>query len=249
MPFELEFEDTFSGGVLDASRWLPYPLPHWSSRERAAARYTLGDGTLRLRIEADQEPWCPQLDGNVRVSSLQTAVFSGPLGSPVGQHRFHPDALVTEEQPHLRLYTPLYGRIEVRLQALDDPNAMVALWLIGVEDRPERSGELCVCEIFGNEVGADEALVGMGVHPFGDPDIVDDFEKVRLPLGVRGFHVYAAEWTPDGVTFRVDGEQVRAVGQSPRYPLQLMLGLYEFERGGAYPKELVVDYVRGYRLR
>jgi hypothetical protein len=34
--------------------------------------------------------------------------------------------------------------------------------------------------------------------------------------------------------------------------MQLMLNVYEFEsdaRGGAYPKEFVVDYVRGYGLR
>ena len=50
-------------------------------------------------------------------------------------------------------------------------------------------------------------------------------------------------------TFSVDGEHVKTVGQSPAYPLQLMLDIYEFpgEGGGAYPKELVVDYVRGYR--
>ena len=71
-----------------------------------------------------------------------------------------------------------------------------------------------------------------------------------LRLDAREFHVDAAEWTPDGVTFHADGEQVRAVEQSPNYPLQLMLGIYEFEHDdSAYPKEFVVDSVRGYRLR
>ena len=251
MPYELEFEDTFAGEELDRSRWLPHYLPQWSSRERSAARYELRDGGLRLRIDADQEPWCPELDGLVRVSSLQTGCFAGPLGSGIGQHRFHPDAVVTEEQENVRLYTPLYGRIEVRARALDDPNAMVALWLIGFEDAPERSGEICVCELFGSEVGPDEALVGMGVHPFGDPSLVDDFAKVRLAIDARRFHVYAAEWTPAGITFLVDGKPVRTVDQSPDYPMQLMLNVYEFEADadpGRYPKEFVVDYVRGYRL-
>ena len=251
MPYELEFEDTFAGQELDRSRWLPHYLPQWSSRERSAARYELRDGCLRLRIDAEQEPWCPELDGAVRVSSLQTGCFAGPLGSGIGQHRFHPKAVVTEEQEEVRLYTPLHGRIEVRAKALDDPNAMVALWLIGFEDAPERSGEICVCEIFGSEVGPDEALVGMGVHPFGDPSLVDDFARVRLPIDARAFHVYAAEWTPAGITFVVDGEPVRTVDQSPGYPMQLMLNVYEFEPdadAGRYPKEFVVDYVRGYRL-
>ena len=127
---------------------------------------------------------------------------------------------------------------------------MVALWLIGYEDEPERSAEICVCEIFGRDVRPDRAAVGMGVHPFGDPRIADDFEAVSLPIDVTEFHVYAAEWTPGRVVFLVDGEAVRTVDQAPDYPMQLMLGIYDFAAGSApgYPKEFVVDYVRGYRL-
>lgn len=135
---------------------------------------------------------------------------------------------------------------------------MVALWLIGYEDGPERSAEICVCEIFGRDVGERHAPVGMGVHPFGDPTIVDEFARVRVEIDVREFHVYAAEWTPDRVAFSVDGEVVHVVRQSPAYPMQLMLGIYEFppqdaeaeaERPPAdYPKAFVVDYVSGFRL-
>jgi hypothetical protein len=31
---ELEFEETFRSDALDLDRWLPYYLPHWSSRSR-----------------------------------------------------------------------------------------------------------------------------------------------------------------------------------------------------------------------
>jgi beta-glucanase (GH16 family) len=77
-----------------------------------------------------------------------------------------------------------------------------------------------------------------------------------VPIDAREFHVYAAEWTPERVAFSVDDEHVKTVGQSPSYPMQLMLGLYEFPgdgadgdgtRAGPYPKEFVVDYVCGYR--
>lgn len=250
MPWELEFEDDFEGDALDLGRWLPYYLPHWSSRERSAARYELRDGCLHLLIDADQQPWCPELDGEVRVSSLQTGLFAGPVGSEIGQHRFHPDAAVREAQRNVRLYTPRYGRIELRARGLDDPRAMVALWLIGYEDEPARSAEICVCEIFGRDVGPGRASVGMGVHPFGDPEIVDDFSAEPLELDVREFHEYAAEWTPGRVAFLVDGRLAKTVLQSPAYPMQLMLGIYEFpgEGGGAYPKAFVVDHVRGHRL-
>ena len=65
--------------------------------------------------------------------------------------------------------------------------------MIGYEDEPERSAEICVCEIFGRDVGEDHARVGMGVHPFGDPRITDEFAFEAVPIDARDFHVYAAE--------------------------------------------------------
>src|SRR5215211_5844746 len=132
--YELAFEDTFEGDALDEARWLPYYLPQWSSREAAAARYRLGGGVLRLLIEADQPPWCREFDGQTRVSSLQTGVFAGQPGSPVGQHRFNPGMVVRQAQQPTRLYTPRYGLFELRAKATDDPRCMVALWMIGYED-------------------------------------------------------------------------------------------------------------------
>ena len=251
--YELVFEDRFDGEALDETRWLPYHLPQWSSREQAAARYRLGDGDLRLVIEADQPPWCPQLDGQTRVSSLQTGVFAGPVGSPVGQHRFKPEAVVRQAQDNARLYTPTYGLFELRAKALDDPRCMVALWMIGYEDEPDRSAEICICEIFGRDVTADRAGVGMGVRPFADPGIHNDFSVEELAIDARDFHVYAAEWTPGHVAFFVDHRLVKTVEQSPGYPMQFMLGIYEFPDGQPadpahpYPKEFVVDWFRGYR--
>src|SRR6266545_4524598 len=204
---ELEFEDTFDGKTLDERRWLPYYLPQWSSREAAAARYRLCDGTLRLRIEA------------------------------------HPPA---------RLYTPTYGRFELRARAVTDPRCMVALWMIGYEDEPHRSAEICICEIFGRNIAPGRVGVGMGLHPFGDPAIQDEFSVEDLALDPDEFHVYAAEWTPGQLWFFVDGQLVTTVGQAPDYPMQFMLSLYEFPDGASatpYPKEFVVDYFRGYRLR
>jgi hypothetical protein len=251
--YELVFEDRFDGEALDETRWLPYHLPQWSSREQAAARYRLGDGVLRLVIEPDQPPWCPQLDGQTRVSSLQTGVFAGPVGSPVGQHRFKPEAVVRQAQDNARLYTPRYGLFELRAKAVDDPRCMVALWMIGYEDEPDRSAEICICEIFGRNVTADRAGVGMGLRPFADPGIHNDFSVEELAIDARDFHVYAAEWTPGHVAFFVDHQLVKTVAQSPGYPMQFMLGIYEFPDGQPadpahpYPKEFIVDWFRGYR--
>jgi hypothetical protein len=60
------------------------------------------------------------------VSSLQTGVFSGPVGSRVGQSRFNSDLVVRQAQDSARCYTPQYGLFELRAKAIDDPRCMLA---------------------------------------------------------------------------------------------------------------------------
>ena len=249
--FELELDETFDGNTLDERVWIPHYLPHWSTWEASAARYSLLGGELRLRIDADQPPWCPELDGPIRVSALQTALVAGPVGSSVGQHRFHPDATVRNGPHDDRRYTPHYGRVELRARVVPDPTCMVALWMIGLEDAPERSAEICVCEVFGSSVREGRAGIGVGLHPFGDPAIRDEFETIDVELDPTGLHTFAVDWTPNGVSFEVNSRVIKRSTQSPGYPMQLMLTLYQFPRNprseGNYPKEWLIDSVRGYR--
>ncbi len=252
--YELEVEDRFDAPVLDGRMWIPYYLPHWSSRAASRARFLVGDGGLRLLIESDQAAWSAEYDGGVRVSSLQTGLFAGPTGSPIGQHHFRDGLLVREAQPRVALYTPQYGLFELRARALDDPLNMVALWMIGFEDQPTRSAEICICEIFGRDVGPLESRIGMGLHPFGDPDISEEFAVEAVAIDARESHSYAAQWTPDHVAFFVDERLIKVVRQSPAYPMQFMLDIYEFgddpswpSARGRYPKTFVVEHFRGYR--
>ena len=91
--------------------------------------------------------------------------------------------------------------------------------------------------------------MGMGLHPFGDARIRDEFVKISVEIDVREFHTYSVEWMPDEVRFFIDDDHVASMGQSPDYPMQLMLNIYEFEKAGVgdYPKAFEVDWVRGYR--
>lgn len=232
---------------LDETRWLPYYLPQWASRERTRARYETGDG-LTLLIAEDQQPWAPEYDGPLRVTNLQTGVRSGPRGSGDGQLRFRDGLVVSEAQPREALYTPTYGRVEIRASAVAEANCMVALWMIGFEDSPRESGEICVMEIFGSEVESGRAAVGMGIHPWHDPDLTDDFEKVELVGDTTEPHTYTVEWMPGETTWQIDGHRVKTSSQAPAYPMQLMLSIYEFEPGGRYPKRFHVDYVKGWSL-
>jgi Glycosyl hydrolases family 16 len=250
------FRDDFDGAELDTAVWIPHYLPQWSSRAESAATYAVVDSELRLTIPGDQGLWCPADHDPLRVSGIQSGVFSGEVGSTVGQQPFRDGLTVREAQRAQWGWTPEYGLLEVRARMDLSRRSMASVWMVGLEDKPPRSGEICIFEVFGNavELGAGRpiaASVGMGVHPFRDSTLAEDFATHRLALDVGGFHVYAAEWRRGRVDFFVDGEHLRTIQQAPAYPMQMMIAVFDFpETPGAaelaaHVPELGVDYVRG----
>jgi hypothetical protein len=187
----------------------------------------------------------------MRVSCLQTGSYAGPLGSAIGQQPFAEGLTVTEEQPTFWGYTPRFGSLEVTMRGTVGPRSMIAFWLSGIEDSPERCGEICVAEIFGDAIAGGVAQVGMGVHRFRDPELTEEFGTEPVRLDVSQEHTYGVDWRPGSLRFRVDGVTVRELHQAPDYPVQLMLGVFEFpgrhpEQGAPDPApELVVRRVRG----
>jgi Glycosyl hydrolases family 16 len=90
----------------------------------------------------------------------------------------------------------------------------------------------------------------MGLHPFRDPAITDEFDAPRIALDPAEPHVYAADWRPGRVDFLVDGKHVKTVGQAPAYAMQMMIAVFDFpDRAASAPADhvplLAVDYVRG----
>ncbi|NYF10771.1 beta-glucanase (GH16 family) [Leifsonia sp. AK011] len=177
------------------------------------------------------------------MSALQTGNRSGPVGSTDGLGRHREGLTVVEQGTELRLALRTGGRVEIRARANPDPTVMVALWLIGFEEQPAESGEICVMEIFGREIEQGGGLVGMGIHPWYDAALVDDFEKVRVDVDLTEYHDYAVEWDADRTRYFIDGIPVKSSDQAPAYPMQLMLAVFEFEPGGSYPKTFEVARV------
>jgi hypothetical protein len=101
-----DFCDDFDGPGLDLGVWIPHYLPMWSSRAESAATYALADSELRLTIPPDQGLWCPGDHDPLRVSGIQSGVFSGPLNTTIGQQPVHEGALVREFQPAQWGWTP-----------------------------------------------------------------------------------------------------------------------------------------------
>ena len=159
------FADDFDGDTLDAAALggaLPPAVDDAGPVRRRGSRPV--DGGLTLRIDADQPAWRPQ-DGPMRVSNLQTGTFSGPAGSGIGQHRHRPGLSVVTPQPTRRLWTPSSGRVEATMRAPGDPTCMLALWLVGLEESPEASGEICVAELFGDASGREAPGCGSASRP------------------------------------------------------------------------------------
>jgi Glycosyl hydrolases family 16 len=250
------FSEDFGGADLDPAVWVSSYLPQWSSRAASAASYELAGGALRLTIPPGQGVWCAgDHEPPIRVSGIQSGVFSGPAGSRIGQQPFGDASVVREAQHTFWGWTPRYGRLEVRARMELSPRSMASVWLAGLEDRPERCGEICVFEVFGDALATDggrpTAAVGCGIKPFRDPALTDDFEAPRAALDVSAFHEYAADWTAGGVVFSIDGEPTRTVEQAPDYPVQMMVAVFDFPahpeagRHERHVPALVVDHVRG----
>lgn len=223
----MEFRERFER--LDPTVWSDAYLPAWSSRAAAAATYTTGPEGLVLSIPPEQPLWCPDLHPTpLRVSAIHSANRSGPVGSTDAPQPFLAGQLVRERQPAMFGFTPHYGAIAVTCSARLTTRSMFSAWLVGLEDRPERSGEICIMEIFGDSIHGDHAAVGQGIHPFRDPALHDDFAARPRVLDVREQHTYQVDWQPGQVSFGIDGTTTRTVEQAPDYPMMLILGLFDF---------------------
>ena len=228
------FTDDFAGTALDTDVWLPHYLPAWSSRAASRASQRVADGVLVLDVPPDHPVWCAgDHEPPLRVSGLQTGNRSGPVGSADGQQPFRAGIVVREEQPPFEGLLVDGGRLEVRCRMELTATSMASLWAVGFEDRPERCGELCVLEVFGSSLRPGSAEVGMGVHAFRDPDLVEDFDAHRRELDVAQWHDYAVTWDGSTTAWEIDGTQVRRGGRAPAYPLQLMLAVFDFPGAGA----------------
>ena len=160
-------------------------------------------------------------------------MFSGPVGSTIGQQPFRDGAVVREFQPPQWGWTPRYGLLEVRARMELSPRSMAAVWMVGLEDEPTRCAEICIFEVFGDalrvEGGSPTAAVGMGVHPFRDPAITDEFARRSAWRSTSPSSTSTPPTGgPGGSTSSIDGEHVKTVHQAPDYPMQMMVAVFDF---------------------
>jgi hypothetical protein len=247
-----DIEDTFGSSTLRTDLWVDGYLPHWTTPERAQARYEMaGESGLRLLITENQLDWRDE-DAPLRVSNLQTGVFSGPVGSDRGTHRHRPDGLVVRTAtPRRLLWAPSSGRVDVTVSASTDEGCMLAAWLVGTESvSPDDSGEICIFELDAGAIGHSQSRARCGLKGHGDRSLPTDMDEVTVPLDASLPHTWSVVWGPAGTLIGCEDVVVKRSAVAPDYPLLLMLDLFEIgprsTNPTAYPKSAMIHSVRGW---
>jgi beta-glucanase (GH16 family) len=161
-------------------------------------------------------------------------------------------------------FEPMYGRIEARMRLPAGKGFWPAFWMLGSNGTtwPAR-GEIDVME----EKGSDPTTVHGSLHGpnfFGTTALTNQF---RLSSGTFAddFHVFAVEWTQDGIRWLVDEEpyhvrsraQMAALGKTWVFdgPFYILVNLavggnFDGAPNSAtpFPSDLTLDYVKASRL-
>ncbi|GAB2824885.1 glycoside hydrolase family 16 protein [Ferruginibacter profundus] len=251
--YHLEFSDEFKGEELDKTNWLPFYMPFFCAKGLAIPCYEIRKGNLALKITDEQESLLPEFDGELKGSSIQTGIYSGIKEEANGLHANELLNKPLAANQFKNTYTPQYGFFEIRARVLISKSNLVSFRLRGYDQNQKKTGEICIFEIKGNALKGNQVIINYGVQKFHDQKIKEDFFQRSFDIDVSWFHCYAVEWDREKVIFFIDNKKIGQINQSPDYPMQLMLGIFEFPVAEKdiidriYPKELIVDYVRGYR--
>ena len=221
----LIFSDEFSGYSLDPTKWNVVGMDFWVNEEEQA--YVNSPDTIQFAQGLEGA------DGG--------ALVLRPIYRPRVDTNEERDADFLSGRVNTRgNFEFIYGRAEARIRLPDAPGVWPAFWLLADAPWPSE-GEIDIMEYVGEAVWTGVALHGPGYS--GDMGIAD---RQYFPEGtdVTDWHVYAAEWTPQGVeffvddrlTFRVPKTNVEFFGEwvfdNPQFVV------LNFAVGGIYPKKI-----------
>ena len=239
----LVYQDEFSSvGPIDTSNWFAEVVPPnpwgWHNNEkqhytnRAANVYT-SNGTLK--IVAKKETFTAY--------GLTTSYTSARLNSK---------------------FSFTYGRIDVRAKLPNGDGTWPAIWMLGTSHgnnwMPKTKawpdcGEIDVMEHWGNHPGK----IHGSIHTPSSHGATVNTQSVLKEDVFNGWHVYSMNWSPDQISFLVDGflyytykPGVKDASTWPFNDPQFIL--LNVAMGGIYPidpnfseSKMEIDYVRVYQ--
>ncbi len=240
--FTLVWNDEFNGTEIDASKWV-YELGDGTDYDLPAG---WGNSELQLYTSDEQNSSIKEdSDGNSTLAI--TAVESG--GS------YTSAKLTTNGTFGLR-----FGRVEARVKLPQGQGLWPAFWTLGSNrgqiDWPG-CGEIDIFELLGNEPN----VVHSTVHYVdADNGKGENGESFTLTNGTFAddYHVARLDWTPESMTFYMDGNMVNQVPieDDMKEFLREHYLILNVAVGGnwpgnpdgttVFPQEMLVDYVRVY---
>ncbi|WP_051844597.1 glycoside hydrolase family 16 protein [Streptomyces globisporus] len=246
--YTLDFQEEFNGTSLDTNKWLPSYLPHWTSTPRnAQARYTIADGVLTERLDADTPAWNAQYDGTVKISSIQSY-------DKDWWHKFNASMPNDHHEPDFNGYSTKYGYFEIRAKMSNvGGGGHQAFWMVGTEDTSSASAnpEIDMIETFFSR----PANWRLAAYGWGDPNFLGSWysSDAAVPSGspTSEYHVYGMDWTPTQLRFYYDGQLYKTVNDAPNMAMGMILGIYTDAGSGVHndvwPKTWNVDYIRVFK--
>jgi hypothetical protein len=253
----LIFRDEFDNDTLDATRWVTEYLSSWTtSPSLAQPTYNMENGLMRLKINADTAPWCPEFDGKTVVSGFAT-------GNRNGLHNWNRTNIVRNPSDMQLTHINQYGYYEIRAKGQAGSARHAAWWLLGFEDIAKESAEIDIFEI----LGLYSNKVPVNFHRWNDPVAPDGggYSYVNKSMNFHNeYHIFGFNWIegggegslPDKMEFFVDGIKTGERNVNIDYPMIQLFSLYEKRGGGwtgpwlskPYPNTFDIDYVRVYKL-
>jgi beta-glucanase (GH16 family) len=190
------FHDDLSGATLDRSRWRVYVTGTVFNNEQQAYVDTVE--TIRIVRGAEAA-------GASEGALLIQAHYRPGVSASGRSFDFVSGRIHT-----LGTMSFLYGTAAARIKLPAGAGLWPAFWLLGNGAWPE-TGEIDVMENVGDPAWISVALHGGGY--FGNTPLA---RRDTLPAGFDAvtWHVYATDWTPDSIVFRVDNVAFYRVSRS-----------------------------------
>ncbi len=208
---KIVFFDDFSERELDRSRWNVIVTGRTVNNELQA--YV--DSTDVLRVE----------HGKLIIQPRYRPAFTSSEGR---SYDFISGRIDTRDK-----FTFTYGTAAARMKLPDGAGLWPAFWALGAGRWPD-TGEIDIMENIGDPSWTSAALHGPGY--FGDTPLV---LRAPMPPGhdITQWHVYAVDWSPDAIVFKVDDRVIYRVTRE----MVERFGPWAFDN----PKHLIVNLALG----
>ena len=238
------WSDEFDGDRLDQTKWT-YAADCGGGGNNERQCYAVGPETVSVK------------DGVLRLTAIKrkTQGVANPWAGPTGPMKtgdYASGKILTQGRFSWR-----YGKIEARAKVPGGQGVWPAIWMM-----PElstyggwpKSGEIDILETVNLGAPCDSCEGGRENRVFGTIHFAGDAtgahrqvsHNVPMPPSADGFHVYAVEWSPEAITWFVDGKPYaeakaadwkrddKEVGAAPfDQPFHLILNL---AFGGRWPE-------------